>query len=97
MAVTISEELTHYKRLRKESDALAQEMSEIKTRLFPQVESLGGEFSDEEGSVKLITKKGSVTYDAKALEALIQSNKHYAEILMPHRKVGEASMYLQIK
>jgi hypothetical protein len=94
MIVNLVEE---YRKLKAQSDAIDGRMKEIKAELEPLVEAVGGKWQDDEGYIKVVQRNPSVSYDAKALDALIASVPEAAQMLEPHRQERPGSRYLQIK
>ena len=75
-----------YRKLKAESDALKVQMDNIKAELGPLVEAVGGKWQDDDGYAKIIQRNPSISYNAKALDALIASVPEAAQMLEPHRK-----------
>lgn len=53
-------------------------------------------YSTKAGKVAITAPSVSVTYDAKALDALAASSDDYARLLAPHRKVSERAGTMRI-
>jgi len=69
-----------YRKLKAESDALKNQMDNIKAELLVAVEA-HGKWTDEEGYARIVQRKPSVVFDAKALVALYKSMPVVREIL----------------
>ena len=85
-----------YRKLKGQYDALADQMNGLKAEIGPLVEA-HGKWTDDEGYVRMVQRKASVSFDNKALEALFQSVEAVRKLLAPHRKIKAGSEYLQIK
>lgn len=85
-----------YRKLKAQADALDDQMKNIKAELGPLVEA-HGKWKDSDGYVRLVERKPSVAFDAKAIEALYQSVEAIRKALAPHRKAKAGYSYLQIK
>lgn len=53
-------------------------------------------YSTKAGKVSITAPSTSVSYDAKALDALTASSDEYARLLQPHRKVSERAGTMRI-
>jgi heme oxygenase len=85
-----------YRKLKAQKDDLEKQMDDLKPEIAALVEA-NGKWTDEDGYARIVKRKPSVAFDAKALEALYQSVAYAKTILEPHRKVNAGYTYLQIK
>ena len=94
---SISRLVAQYRKLKAQTDTLKDSMGEIKVELQPLVEAEGGKWQDAEGYAKIVQRKPSVSFDVKALDALIASSDVASRMLRPHRRQSPGAQYLQIK
>jgi len=94
----IPEKVAVYRKLKAQSDALKLKMDAIKAEIEPLVEATDGQkWTDLDGWARIVTRKPSVSYNNKALEALYASVPEVAQVIAPHRKEKPGSSYLQVK
>lgn len=83
--------------LQEQQKEIVAQIKRLKAELLPIVELAGGTWSDDDTTARIATRKGSVSYDAKALDALRASMPKIARVIEPHRKVGSSSTYITIR
>jgi hypothetical protein len=94
----IPEKVAQYRKLKGQIDALKAKQDALKAELYPLVEAqLGRKWTDSQGWARIVTRRESISYNNKALEALYESVPEIASAIGPHRKVKPGSAYLQIK
>ena len=87
-----------YRKLKAKSDALDREMKEIKVKIEPLVEAVEGrKWMDRDGYARIVQRNPSISYDVKALDALISSVPEAKVMLEPHRRERPGARYLQVK
>lgn len=86
-----------YMACKAEVDAYTAVMDSAK-KLISDVMAETGEtaYATKAGKATITAPSVSITYDAKALDALMASNDDYARMLSPHRKATERAGTLRI-
>ena len=97
--------LESYRKLKKENAIIQDKMDEYKRQILSLVEVIGGEFKDDQGSARMMTRKASVAYKSADVDKLVQSwlksreslIRTCGEMLEVHRSERKETTYLQIK
>ena len=69
----ISMLVARYRRLKAQADADKREMSDLKAEIEPLVTAAGGKWKDEDGYARFATYKPSVSFETRAVNALVEA------------------------
>lgn len=85
-----------YRKRKAERDAIDVDLDGLRSIILPLVEAYG-DLKDEQGYARMVAANITISYDAKALDALCKSDDSLDRILSPHRRTTAKAAYLQIK
>jgi len=89
--------ITVYLGAKSQMDAYSEVADEAKSLIsIVMTETAQTAYSTKAGKVSITAPSTSVTYDAKALDALAASDDRIARLLAPHRKVSERAGTMRI-
>lgn len=94
-----------HRKLKVQRDVIDKEMKDVKADLQPEVEAIGGKWTDDAGYAKMIVRKDSVGYAAAAVNHLATTwsesedpiMQSCGRMLLGLRKEKAGFSYLQVK
>ncbi len=94
-----------HRKLKVQRDAVDEKMKEVKADLRPEVEAIGGKWTDDAGYARMIVRKDSVGYGAAAVDHLATTwsesedpiMQSCGRMLLGLRKEKAGFSYLQVK
>jgi len=85
-----------YRKRKLERDIIDVDLEGLREIILPLVEAYG-DWKDEQGYARMVAANITISYDAKALDALCKSISDLEAILYPHRRTTAKAAYLQIR
>ncbi len=94
-----------HRKLKVQRDAVDEEMKKVKADLQPEVEAIGGKWTDDAGYARMIVRNDSVGYAAAAVNHLATTwsesedpiMQSCGRMLLGLRKEKAGFSYLQVK
>ena len=101
----IPELVSRHRKLKARRDAIDKQIVNVKDELQPEVEAIGGKWTDDLGYAKIITRNDSVSYNNSLVDQLARTwsksddsiMRSCGEMLLELRKEKAGYSYLQIK